>query len=317
MEKWRREQRRTFTSMEKLADFLELTEEDRGRLLDRKDFPLHVPYRIAMKMEKGSLVGALALQFLPLDLEGEEDGGALDPVGDGAAMRCDSLLHKYEGRALLLTTSACAMHCRYCFRQNYPYTQGVEDALHAIGKDSSIREVILSGGDPLSLSDKALKDIFLSLEAMDHVEIVRIHTRFLVGIPERVTRGLLDIFEKTSMQVVFVLHVNHVEELDEDIFEALKGIQLLGIPVLTQTVLLRGVNNSKSVLYNLFMRLVKRGVIPYYLHQFDQVKGAMHFETSKDEGRNLIRALRDCMPGYAVPTYVQEVEGESSKTLVH
>ena len=316
MEKWRLEQRKTFTNILDLADFLELSDRERARLLDRKDFPLHVPFRIAAKMKKGSLEGPLALQFLPLDLELSLDG-LLDPVGDGAATTCDSLLHKYEGRALLLSTSACAMHCRYCFRQNYSYTSGVEGALQEISKDSSIREVILSGGDPLSLSDRSLKDIFQALEGMEHVEIVRIHTRFLIGIPERVTRGLLEIFAKSSKQVVFVLHVNHKEELDSDIFDALKKIQLLGIPVLTQTVLLKNVNNSKSVLYDLFMALATKGIIPYYLHQFDRVQGGMHFETTKEEGLKLIHELRNCMPGYAVPTYVQEIAGRASKTLVN
>ena len=269
MEKWRMEQRRGFNDIGVIADFLELSGKQRERLLVRKDFPLHLPRRIAKKMPKGCLDGPLALQFLPLDLEGH-GGGSLDPVGDIAAKKCDTLLHKYEGRALLLTTGACAMHCRYCFRQNYPYAQGLDTAIALIGKDPSIREVILSGGDPLSLSDRSLKDIILKLEAIDHVEIVRFHTRFLIGIPERVTDGFLQILRKTSLQVVFILHVNCVEEIDEEIFDALHKIQVLGIPVLTQTVLLNNVNNSKQALYDLFWKLASRGVIPYYLHQFDQ-----------------------------------------------
>lgn len=315
MEKWRVVQRRGFSDINEIADFLELDDRQRKRLIVRKDFPLLVPRRIVKKMPKGSLENPLALQFLPLDLE-QDISGVVDPVGDISAQKCDTLLHKYEGRALLLTTGACAMHCRYCFRQNYPYAQGLDGALRLIAKDTSIKEVILSGGDPLSLSDKALKNIMLSLEDISHVEIIRFHTRFLIGIPERVSDNFLDILKKSSKQIVFVLHVNCVEELDKDILDALNKIQLLGIPTLTQSVLLKNVNNTKQALYDLFWKLAIHGVIPYYLHQLDPVKGAMHFEVPKQEGLKLIKELRNSLPGYAVPNYVQEIFGEKSKTLV-
>jgi EF-P beta-lysylation protein EpmB len=316
MEKWRMEQRKGFSSPLAIADFLELSGEMRARVIQRKDFPLHIPLRIAEKMPKGCISNPLALQFLPLDDE-LKGGGMVDPVGDMGSQKCDALLHKYEGRALLLTTGACAMHCRYCFRQNYPYQSSIDEAIALIGKDSSIKEVILSGGDPLSLSDKSLKDIMLALEAISHVKIIRFHTRFLVGIPERVTAKFLDMLDKCSKQVVFVLHVNCVEELDEVIFGALDQIRALNIPVLTQSVLLKGVNDSKPALYDLFWKLSTRGVIPYYLHQLDRVKGSLHFEVPKDKGFALIKSLRDCLPGYAVPLFVQEIEGKPSKTIIN
>ena len=239
-----------------------------------------------------------------------------DPVGDKDSCRSDALLHKYEGRALLLVSGACAMHCRYCFRQNYPYKSALDDALCLIAKDDSIHEVILSGGDPLSLSDKALSSLMERLNQISHVSVIRFHTRFLVGIPERVTENFLKTLKCSRAQVIFVLHVNCIEELDEDIFGALEKIGALNIPLLTQSVLLKGVNDSKDALYALFWALIKRGVIPYYLHQLDRVKGALHFEVEEERGKELVRQLRDCMPGYAVPTYVREVAGDKSKRIL-
>ena len=315
MEQWRVKQRQGFTDPSVIADFLNLSGKMRERVISRKEFPLHIPLRIVKKMPKNCISNPLALQFLPLDEE-LKAGGVIDPVGDGASSRCEALLHKYEGRALLLTTGACAMHCRYCFRQNYPYNSAVDEAIGIISKDTSIKEVILSGGDPLSLSDKALREIMLKLQAISHVEIIRFHTRFLVGIPERVTEKFLEMLNKCTKQVVFVLHVNCKEELDSDIFRVLDKIRMLNIPVLTQSVLLKGVNDSKEALYDLFWALSVRGVIPYYLHQLDRVKGALHFEVPKEKGYQLISALRDCMPGYAVPRFVQEISGKPSKTIV-
>ena len=309
------EQRKGFKDPVAIADYLELRGEMRKRVIQRKDFPLHIPLRIAEKMPKGCISNPLALQFLPLDDE-LKGGGVIDPVGDRKSQKSDALLHKYEGRALLLTTGACAMHCRYCFRQNYPYQSSIDEAISLISKDLSIKEVILSGGDPLSLSDKALKDIMLRLEEIAHVEIIRFHTRFIVGIPERVTAKFLDILAKCSKQVVFVVHVNCIEELDEDIFLALDQIRALSIPVLTQSVLLKNVNDSKSALYRLFWKLATKGVIPYYLHQLDRVTGALHFEVPKSKGLKLISELRDCLPGYAVPLFVQEIAGHPSKTVI-
>ncbi len=316
MEKWRLIQKKGFNTTAEISDFLCLDDAKRKRLVQRKEFPLHVPFRIAEKMTKNCIENPLALQFLPLDMELDREFGETDPVGDVLSQKGKAILHKYEGRALLLTTGACAMHCRYCFRQNFSYQSELEEAIAYIAKNSSIKEVILSGGDPLSLSDKSLKEIFLKLEDIDHVEIIRFHTRFLIGIPERVTFQFLDMLKVSSKQIVFVLHVNCAMELDKEIFDALFKIKSLGIPVLSQTVLLKGVNDTKEALYDLFWTLVTHGVVPYYLHRFDKVKGAMHFDVSPEKGSLLIKQLRNCLPGYAVPTFVEEIKGEKSKTLI-
>ncbi|MCH9621837.1 MAG: L-lysine 2,3-aminomutase [Chlamydiia bacterium] len=316
MEKWRLVQKKGFTNLDDIAQFLSLDKDKKARLITKKEFPLHLPLRIAQKMPKNCLENPLALQFLPLDLE-LSDEGMIDPVGDVASSKGKALLHKYEGRALLLVTGACVMHCRYCFRQNYSYESEIDKAIAIIRQDPSIKEVILSGGDPLSLSDRALSALMAQIEDIDHVEIIRFHTRFLIGVPERVTDKFLYTLKSSSKQIVFVLHVNSALELDSDIFSELSKIQKLGVPVLTQTVLLKGVNDSKQKLYDLFWGLVVHGVIPYYLHSLDRVKGSLHMEVSKKEGVKLINSLRDCLPGYAVPTFVEEVAGRRSKTIIN
>lgn len=315
MKNWRQIQKKTLKNLDDICAYLELSPEKKKRLIQRKGFHLFVPLRIAQKIPKNCLDNPLALQFLPLDLEKSHEG-KLDPVGDKNSMKSPSLLHKYEGRALFLVTGACAMHCRYCFRQNFPYESQIEESVELIKKDPSIKEVILSGGDPLSLSDKNLETILEALELIKHVKIIRFHTRFLVGIPERISEDFLKLLEKSSKQIVFVVHVNCKEELDDDIFKALSKIQSLKIPILSQSVLLKGVNDSKDKLYDLFWALAQRGVIPYYLHQLDRVKGALHFEVSKEKGLRLISELRNSLPGYAVPRFVEEIKGDPSKRLI-
>ena len=316
MDQWRFIQRKNFTQIDDIADFLHLDDEKKSLLFQKKSFPLQLPERIARKIPKNCINNPLALQFLPIANDENYLEGKDDPVGDMLSRKNNALLHKYEGRALLLTTGACAMHCRYCFRQNYPYKNEVEEALEMVGKEKSIKEIILSGGDPLSLSDVKLEKIINKIEEFDHVKIIRFHTRFLIGIPERISKKFLHILSKSSKQIIFVIHVNCVEELDDDIFNAIKQIKNMSIPVLSQSVLLKGINNNFDSLRTLFWELACCGVIPYYLHHLDRVKGSLHFEVSKQEGISLISKLRDHLPGYAVPNYVEEVQGERSKQVI-
>ena len=175
---------------------------------------------------------------------------------------------------------------------------------------------MLSGGDPLSLTNERLADLINRLSVIPHVQRLRFHTRFPIGIPERIDDGLLNILAVTRLQVYFVIHCNHANELDADIFEALKKVQRLGIPVLSQTVLLKGVNDQVSILKDLFETLSNNGIIPYYLHQLDRVRGAAHFEVDEAIGRQLIAGLSKLLPGYAIPKYVREIPGEPSKTIL-
>lgn len=318
-ENWRQIQRTNFTTAAKLADFLEWGEEERSKL-SSSPFVLNVPYRLAQKMEKKTLDDPLVRQFIPLHEEVKPNAGFLkDPVGDVNARLSPSLLKKYDGRALLIATSACAMHCRYCFRQNYPYERevnGFEKELALIQQDSSLQEVILSGGDPLSLSNRVLSALIKDLETIPHVKRLRFHTRFPIGIPERIDEELITLLRESRFQFWFIIHSNHPNELDADLFSHLKKLQNIGIPVLNQAVLLKGVNDQEEVLKDLFQSLANHGIFAYYLHQLDQVIGAERFEVAEERGLELIRYLNDHLPGYAVPKYVREVPGEGSKSPI-
>ncbi|MCI5052512.1 MAG: KamA family radical SAM protein [Simkaniaceae bacterium] len=308
---WRQIQHKNFKKLSDLAQFLELPLEEGGR------FPLNVPRRLAEKMEKGNWDDTLLRQFVPLDEERAcKAGFTSDPVGDNLAVKGPKLLHKYKGRVLLLATSACAMHCRYCFRQNFGYEKnpGFTEEIAYIRSNPSIHEVILSGGDPLSLSDEKLIGLFQQLDQIQHVKLLRFHTRFPIGIPERITSELVLALKNLRLQPVFVLHINHPREIDLDVIKAVK--RLPG-PLLCQSVLLKGVNDDFETLKELCLSLVSHGVIPYYLHQLDRVQGAAHFEVPIDKGLFLVDKLRLNLPGYAVPTFVQEVAGEGSKTPLH
>lgn len=314
---WRRLQRQNIKCIDQLLDFLQISPE---KLCIDSKFNINIPLRLAQKMPKGTLEDPLVRQFVPLSEENIiSPGFTNDPVGDQRCKRSNKLLHKYQGRVLLVTTSACVMHCRYCFRKEFPYETQVKDFAHElelIAQDDSISEVILSGGDPLSLSDCRLKNLFEALNNIPHIRRIRIHSRFPIGIPERITNELLNIFATSSKQVYFVTHVNHYRELDPEIFAAFKSMQRCGVIVLNQAVLLRGVNDNFETIYQLFEKLCDHGILPYYLHQLDRVQGTAHFEVPIEEGKKLIERLRNALPGYAIPGYVQDLPGYGSKISI-
>jgi len=318
MESWRKIQKKNFTKLADLLSFLEL--ENTSDLLTKKpSFVLNVPLRLAEKMKKKDVKDPLFRQFVPLKEEQEiTEGFKENPTDDPNFQLTPKLLQKYSGRALLLPTSACAMHCRYCFRQNFPYEKktSLEKELEALKKDPTLQEVILSGGDPLSLGNEQLKKLLEELDTISHIKLIRFHSRFLIGIPERIDTEFLQILRACSKQITFVIHSNHPKELDLSVERSLKKIAKLGIPLLCQTVLLKGVNDKLNVLENLIFRLLEMGVIPYYLHQLDPIQGGKHFEVEKSEGLQLIKELRKRVPGYGLFRFVQELPGKSSKTEV-
>jgi EF-P beta-lysylation protein EpmB len=272
-------------------------------------------------MRKGQVADPLLRQVLPL-AEELQDSACFenDAVGDLQAQRAPGLFQKYARRALLITTGACAVHCRYCFRRHFPYDEAPrslrdwEPALEAIAADETLDEVILSGGDPLTLVDAHLAALAGRLAEIPHLARLRVHTRLPILIPERVTGELLDWLCGSRLAPIMVVHANHPQEIDSAVETALCRLVDAGVPVLNQAVLLRGVNDDADTLAELATRLVNLRVMPYYLHQLDRVRGAAHFETSVEQGRELMRELRRRLPGYAVPQYVQEIAGEASKT---
>lgn len=317
---WKQILRQNFNQLEPLADFLQLTPGQRSLLLLKPKFALNLPLRLAQKIQKSTLDDPILKQFIPHQNENDLFEGFLpEPVADAKFRKETKLLQKYEGRVLLICTSACAMHCRYCFRQNYDYTTNeklFKNELEFIRNDPSIHEVILSGGDPLSLSDEILRPLLESIDVIPHISRIRFHTRFPIGIPERIDDSFLELLSSLKKQVWFVIHVNHKRELDDEILQRLKALSKLGCQLLNQSVLLKGVNDDVEILSELCEELVNHGILPYYLHQLDRVQGASHFEVKEEEGRRLIAELMKRLPGYAVPKFVREIPGETSKTLL-
>ncbi len=288
-----------------------------------KSFPLFAPWPYISRMAKGDATDPLLRQVLPLiDETTDEPGFVADPVGDAAAELSPGLLQKYYGRALLITTGACAVHCRYCFRRQYPYSSAPKSpadwqpAIDQIAADPTIDEVILSGGDPLTLVDGHLAALAERLAHIKHVQRLRIHTRLPIMIPQRVTAELIDWLRGTRLTPVMVIHANHPQEIDEPTAAALSQLVDAGIPLLNQSVLLRGINDNADALIALSRRLIDLRVMPYYLHQLDRVAGAAHFEVPISRGLELIAAMRRALPGYAVPRYVQETAGDPHKRVL-
>lgn len=285
-----------------------------------QDFPLLVPKSFLRRMKSGDINDPLLRQVLPHVEEGHDASGFTSDALDEASYRkAPGLLHKYHGRALLVLTGACAVHCRYCFRRHYPYSQEPkrlddwEPAFMAIEQDESIREVLLSGGDPLMLMDERLAAVVRRLDSIPHLRRLRIHTRLPIVLPDRVTLELLDLLAATRLAPVVVVHANHPHELVADCALALRQLTQSGLMVLNQAVLLRGINDSVDVLAELSERLIDLGIKPYYLHQLDRVTGTAHFEVPEERGRAMMEILRRRLPGYAVPQYVRETPGEPFK----
>ena len=288
-----------------------------------EQFPLRVPRGFVAKMRRGDAHDPLLRQVLPLiDEERVVPGYGLDAVGDAAARGATGVIHKYAGRALLVATGSCAVHCRYCFRRHFPYAEETaaaarwSEALDYLRADSSIEEVLLSGGDPLSLSTPKLAEFTDALAHIAHVRTLRIHTRLPVVLPERIDTELTDSLRRLRQQVVVVIHANHANEIDAGVDEAMGRLRATGATLLNQSVLLRGVNDSADALTALSRRLFVAGVLPYYLHQLDKVAGTAHFEVDDETARSLIVTLRERLPGYLVPRLVREIPGENSKAPV-
>lgn len=283
-------------------------------------FPLRVPRGFVARMRHGDPADPLLRQVLPLDEELRPmPGFGLDAVGDTAARAGQGVIRKYRGRALLVTTGSCAVHCRYCFRRHFPYGEesaaagGWEAAVALIAGDPGIDEVILSGGDPWSLSTAKLAALTDALSAVPHLRRLRIHTRLPVVLPERVDAELLYWLRALPWPVTVVVHANHANEFDPAVDAALAALRGTGAVLLNQAVLLRGVNDSVEALAALSERGFAAGVLPYYLHQLDRVQGAAHFEVDDPTAKALHAALAARLSGYLVPRLVREVAGDTGK----
>jgi EF-P beta-lysylation protein EpmB len=282
-------------------------------------FGLRVPLSFVSRMRPGDPADPLLRQVMPLAAELlEQPGFGSDPLSERAAFKAPGLLQKYAGRALLIATGACAVHCRYCFRREFPYSEQVgtgplSQALDAIAADPTIEEVILSGGDPLSLSDARLRALTDRLAKIAHLRRLRLHTRLPVVLPSRVDAGLLQWLRELPWPVAVVLHCNHGNEIDDSVRAACARLRATGALLLNQSVLLRGINDSVAALSDLSQRLFAAGVVPYYLHLLDRVRGAAHFDVPESTAQQLLGELAASLSGYLVPRLVREVPGGPAK----
>ena len=321
---WQEELARAVTDPAELVRYLRLDPSliEPARAAARQ-FGLRVPRGYLARIRIGDPRDPLLRQVLPLAVEQTAvDGYGPDPVGDLAAMVVPGTLHKYEGRALLTTTGACAIHCRYCFRRHFSYADanaardGWRAAIEYIASDDSLREVILSGGDPLTLSDAKLARLVDALAALPHVQRLRLHSRLPIVLPERVTGDLCALLGRTRLAPVVVVHANHPNEIDAHVTEALARLRESGITLLNQSVLLRDVNDDSGTLCALSESLFGAGVLPYYLHLLDRVAGAAHFDVDQATAQFLWEQMKNRLPGYLVPRLVREEPGAPSKTMI-
>ncbi|HEY2396694.1 MAG TPA: EF-P beta-lysylation protein EpmB [Rudaea sp.] len=320
--RWQQLWREAVTDPRELLSLLGLLDLE-GTLSPQFDtgFPLRVPRGFIARMRHGDPVDPLLLQVLPRSAELlDAPGFTSDAVGDLGARAARGVLHKYPGRALLIATGSCAVNCRYCFRRSFPYGDEIaasgrwREATDHLRNDTSLREVILSGGDPLSLSTEKLAELTGVLATIPHLRRLRIHTRLPIVLPERVDDGLTGWLTGLPWPTAIVLHANHPNELDNDVAGACARLRVTGAILLNQSVLLRGVNDCADVLSALSERLFDCGVTPYYLHQLDRVTGTAHFEVDDANARALIGDLRHRLPGYLVPRLVREMAGQMAKT---
>jgi EF-P beta-lysylation protein EpmB len=288
-----------------------------------QNFTLRVPRGYVARMRKGDPQDPLFLQVWPQSLEARTTPGyQADVVGDLVKLKSGGVIHKYDGRALVISTGACAIHCRYCFRRHFPYGDNLasrdqwRETLRVIAEDPSIGEVILSGGDPLALSDDKLETFVAGLAGIPTVRRLRVHTRLPVVLPERVDERMLAWLRRSPLQKVVVIHANHPREFDESVSQACRRLHAIGVTVLNQSVLLKGINDSADILAALSEELFRSGVLPYYLHEMDRVLGAGHFEVEEGKSQTIMRELNARLPGYLVPRLVREVAGAPGKTPV-
>lgn len=313
---WNHTLANSFRSVTELSDYLEWPIPTDVA----EQFPLLIPQRLALKIKSQGPNGVLARQFLPSNEELSEQG-LLDPIGDLEFSKTKQLVHRYDDRALVLPTTKCPVNCRYCFRKNElgsdtPFAQEREATLNYLLSHPEIEEVVMTGGDPLILSDEKLDAWLTALGEIPHVKWIRFHSRVPVIMPERLTTGLWNVLNKHSgrfKKFLMVVHSNHVDEWDQETREAIQSFKHPQLEWLSQSVLLKNVNDDAETLATLFRHFIDDGIRPYYLHHPDQVKGGMHFWLGLEEGRQLYSQLRNLLPGWAIPQYVIDIPGGHGK----
>lgn len=287
-----------------------------------KIFPLRVTHSFLARMKKSDINDPLLRQVLPLGEELVKNSAySVDPLKETSFNPVPGLLHKYQGRVLVMLTGACAIHCRYCFRREFPYAdnnpgRGWEQILQYIAADKTLNEVILSGGDPLVINDQLLREFSEELVKVPHITRLRIHSRIPIVLPERISDEFIAWVQQLKQKLVLIVHVNHPQEIDDEVIQVLKRLKRVGVELLNQSVLLKGVNDDINVLKDLSEKLFTAGVLPYYLHVLDKVQGTSHFDMELVHAKELHGELQKLLPGYLVPKLVREDPEQAAKTLM-
>ncbi len=320
---WQVELARAIKKPELLFELLNLNKEEFSETLKAaKNFPLNVPYPYVQKIKPGDPNDPLLLQVLPKGVELKQVAGySYDPLQEQRASKIPGLLHKYHGRVLLILTGACAINCRFCFRRHFPYYENRLNKTHLkaifdyLQQDTSITEVILSGGDPLIATDAYIDKLINQLRIIPHLTRLRIHSRLPIMLPQRITSSLINSFIKMP-QCIFVLHCNHPNEIDKRIINMVMQLKQAGITVLNQTVLLHKINDNAHILADLNQKLFASGVLPYYLHILDKIDGTAHFDIPLSQAKKIYSELQLLLPGYLVPKLVRETPECLHKVLI-
>ncbi len=290
--------------------------------LPRTNYPVFIPKSFAHKIKKAGKSSPLWKQFVP-EKEETSSQGMNDPIGDNIHSKPGKIIHRYKNRLLFFPTPFCPINCRYCFRKNelaepsYLFEGQLKEAINYLIENPEVNEVILSGGDPLILSDEKLKVLFEEFSKLPNLKYLRIHSRTPVILPSRVTEDLCQLlsrYKKKFFNLIIAVHTNHTDELDDEVRASLIKLKKTGAKLLSQTVLLKDVNDDLLSLKSLFTALSDIGITPYYLHHPDRVKGGMHFYLSLTEGRYLYHQLRNDLPGWMIPQYVIDIPGGEGKT---
>jgi L-lysine 2,3-aminomutase len=321
---WKSQLKSAFGTAKSLLDYLQIGSNESAKIIDNMpDFRVRVPKAFADKMAIGDINDPLLMQVLSTQQEKISiQGYTSDPLLEQQNQR-PGLLHKYHDRVLLLLTGSCAVNCRYCFRRHFPYQtakseqNNLQANLQYIAGNQAIKEVILSGGDPLLTSDSQLQELVSQLESINHLKHLRIHTRLPIVLPDRVTDRLIEIMANSRLNTTLVVHANHPNEIDDYTGKKLQQLVINGTNVFNQSVLLKGINDQSEILQALSEQMIQYQIIPYYLHLLDPVAGAAHFDCDKDLAIKIIQQMRATMPGYLVPRLAVEEPNTPCKTLIN
>mgnify|MGYP003386569128 CR=1 FL=1 len=321
---WQKDLRQVVTDPEILLSMLGINSDNYlQHFKARKLFPVRVPLPFIQRMKKGDFDDPLLKQVMPLSNEFVvADGYMTDPLQEHDTV-AEGLLHKYKHRVLMIVKAGCAINCRYCFRRHFPYQENSpnkqrwQQALTYISEHVDISEVIFSGGDPLMASDEHLTWLVKQIEAIPHVKRLRIHTRLPVVIPNRITPGLVNLLSQSRLKATMVLHINHGNEIDTDVTNALELLRVARIPLFNQSVILKGINDNAKTLIELCEKAFDCGIMPYYLHLFDPVQGAAHFDVKEETAIKIVKEMLSTLPGFLMPKLVREIADQANKTPIN